>query len=95
MKICKKYGSIGISKKTLVTISYDIQLDDRTIKFSFEAVMFCVCRHSHGHSADQDLYTHFSTFALSGQDGTTRWQHLPGDFDVSTKQQNQVKHIAI
>ena len=27
-----------------------------------------------------DSYTHFSTFALSGTNGTMRWHHLPADF---------------
>ena len=27
-----------------------------------------------------DSYTHFSTFALSGTNGTIRWHHLPADF---------------
>ena len=30
----------------------------------------------------EDSYTHFSTFALSGANGTVRWHHLPGDFQA-------------
>ncbi|CAH1779441.1 unnamed protein product [Owenia fusiformis] len=33
------------------------------------------------HAGEEDSYTHFSTYALSGSDGSIRWHHLPGDFD--------------
>jgi len=35
-------------------------------------------------TAESDVYTHFSTFALSGNDGSVRWHHLPGDFEQKT-----------
>ncbi|ESO98334.1 hypothetical protein LOTGIDRAFT_159137 [Lottia gigantea] len=35
----------------------------------------------HGnHTVENDELSHFSTFALSGSNGTIRWHHLPGDF---------------
>ena len=36
-----------------------------------------------------DTYTHFSTFALSGNNGTIRWHHLAADF----KPQQVITHI--
>ncbi|XP_052819097.1 uncharacterized protein LOC128244968 [Mya arenaria] len=32
------------------------------------------------HTVEETTYTHFSTFALAGRDGSTRWHHLPGEF---------------
>jgi hypothetical protein len=32
------------------------------------------------HTVEEDTFTHFSTFALSAKDGSTRWHHLPGEF---------------
>lgn len=31
-------------------------------------------------STDDNRLTHFSSFAVSAFDGTSRWHHLPGDF---------------
>ena len=36
--------------------------------------------HVNSDSTD-DIYTHFSTFAMSGVNGSIRWHHLPGDFE--------------
>ncbi|XP_041375556.1 uncharacterized protein LOC121388325 isoform X2 [Gigantopelta aegis] len=42
--------------------------------------------HSHHDVAsDDDESEHFSTFALSGNNGTLRWHHLPGDFVQTTQ----------
>jgi hypothetical protein len=32
------------------------------------------------HKGEDHSLTHFSTFALSGTNGTVRWHHLPGEF---------------
>jgi hypothetical protein len=29
---------------------------------------------------EDNSLTHFSSFAISAKDGSTRWHHLPGDF---------------
>jgi hypothetical protein len=37
---------------------------------------------------EDNSLTHFSSFAISAKDGSTRWHHLPGDFgevDTSVK----------
>lgn len=34
----------------------------------------------------EDIYTHFSTVALGGSDGTILWHHLPKDFVRNTTQ---------
>ncbi|KAH3774066.1 uncharacterized protein LOC127845785 [Dreissena polymorpha] len=47
------------------------------------------------HSVDENTYTHFSTFALAGRDGTTRWHHLPGEFgeeETKHEEQGQEQH---
>lgn len=33
-----------------------------------------------GDDKPDDIYSHFSTFALGGTDGTVQWHHLPQDF---------------
>ena len=49
----------------------------------------CYCRNeteSHeDHSTEEIKLTHFSTFALSGTDGSIRWHHLPGEFEEAKK----------
>jgi len=30
-----------------------------------------------------DRYTHLSSFALNGRDGSVRWHHVAGDFEKS------------
>lgn len=42
------------------------------------------------HKVEEETYTHFSTFALSARDGTTRWHHLPGEFgEKETKKEEE------
>lgn len=44
------------------------------------------------HQVEEDTYTHFSTFALSAKDGTTRWHHLPGEFgEQETKNEEETQ----
>ncbi|KAL5021733.1 hypothetical protein ScPMuIL_000888 [Solemya velum] len=35
-------------------------------------------------TTEEDEIKHFSTFALSGRNGSVRWHHLPGDFGESS-----------
>ena len=45
-------------------------------------------------ASQPDRLNHFSSFALAGQDGTTRWHHLPGDFEKRSKTGEHVsEHI--
>lgn len=47
------------------------------------------------HTVEEDTYTHFSTFALSARDGTTRWHHLPGEFgekETKIEEETQEHH---
>ncbi|KAJ8302911.1 hypothetical protein KUTeg_019307, partial [Tegillarca granosa] len=36
--------------------------------------------HANTTTEEDNILTHFSSFALNAQDGTVRWHHLPGDF---------------
>ena len=40
----------------------------------------------HDMTKDDNESEHFSTFALSGNNGTIRWHHLPGDFAQTTQE---------
>jgi len=39
-----------------------------------------------------DNMTHFSTYGLSGQDGTIRWHHMPGDYQQQDQDEGPVFH---
>lgn len=39
---------------------------------------------------EDDPFTHFSTFALSGSNGTVRWHHLPGDYEMKDNKVHSV-----
>ncbi|XP_045193457.2 uncharacterized protein LOC123549425 [Mercenaria mercenaria] len=44
------------------------------------------------HTVEENTFTHFSTFALSAKDGTTRWHHLPGEFgEQETKKEEETQ----
>ncbi|XP_033625650.1 uncharacterized protein LOC117288891 [Asterias rubens] len=43
-----------------------------------------------GQKKAEPVVNHFSTFALSGHDGSIRWHHLPGDFGERTITQEEL-----